>query len=791
MLSDFRFACRQLTKSPGFTLIAIVVVALGIGAATAMFSAVNALVLRPVALPEAERLAVIYEANLPRQIQRFAVSYPNYCDWRSRNTNWVSLAAMTDRSMSYTGGSGEPELVNVHVMTANLLSTLGLEPAVGRGFLEEEDRPGHNQVAILSHGFWQRHFGGRPDAVGQSVTLGGTRYTIVGVMPADAFFPGNLEIAIPLRDEDRTTDRRYEHVLAVYGRVKASYTREQAEAELKAIAAQLYSEYSDSDRDWSIEAVPLSKVVVGPEVSTRLYLLLGAVGLLLLITCANLSNLLLVRASARAHELAIRAALGAGRWRIVRQLVIESFIITGIGGLFGILLSLWAVAGMRTANLPRATEISVDVRVLLAACGITLLVGFLAGLSPALKTTSHADPQEALKQKSARAGSHARTRNALVVAQLGLSLSLLVGAAVFIRNFWRLTHVNPGFAVEQVLTASLQPGDRPSAVSFYEAVAAQVGALPNVTRVGLISSLPLTGGNTSNNVFPVGPTPLPPGKSIQSSWRLVDGGYFDAMRIPLLRGRTFSGLSPDEARNAVVLSASLAKLLFGDENPIGREIEQLRVGGDRLTVIGTVGDVLERLDAEPTPTFYWSMHRFLYGPMQLVVRTTGSTAPLAAAVRSVVKKADSSVPVFGIRTLQDLRSDNLSRERMITGILGGFAAAALALASLGTYGVVAFSVQQRTREIGVRIAIGAQTGDILRLVLGQGFRLVLLGGIVGIAGALAATRLFAALLYQSGTSDPLSYLVSVGVLALAALAAAFLPAWRATRVSPLDALRAE
>ena len=789
MLSDLRFAFRSLAKSPGFTSIAIVIVALGVGAATAMFSAVNALVLRPVALPEAERIAVLYENNLPRNIPRFSVSYPNYSDWSSRAQSWESLGAVKVKSMNLTSGP-ESVFMNVRAVTASLLPTLGIKPAFGRSFLEEEDHPGKNHVTIISHAFWQQHFAGSFNVLNQSLILDGVSYAIVGVMPADVFFPGDPQIAIPLGGNERTPDRRYEHELTVYGRLKQGVTREQADAELKSIAAQLYSEYSDSDRSWSTELVPLSHEIVGPELRTRLFVLLGAVGLLLLIACANISNLILVRVSARAHELAIRAALGAGGWRIVRQIVIESFTVTGAGGLLGILLSLWAVAALRSVNLPRATEISVDIRVLAAACGTTLIIGCLAALVPALKSSS-TDPQDALKQRSTRAGTRSRVRDTMVVAQLGLSLSLLISAAMLLRSFWHLTQVNPGFATERVLTASMRTRDKKTATSFYENVTARIAALPEVKGVGLISSLPLTGSNTSNNVLPVGPTPLPPGKSIQSSWRLVDGGYFDAVQIPLLRGRTFSGLSPDQARNSVVLSASLARMLFGDENPIGREIENLKIGGDRSTVIGTVGDVRERLDAEPKPTFYWSTFKFLDRPMQIVARTTGATAPLATALRSIAKELDPTVPVFQIRTMEEFRSDGLSRERMIAALLGGFALVALGLAALGTYGVIAFTVQQRTREIGVRIAIGAQTGDVLRMVLGQGFRLVAIGGILGLAGAFATTRLLTAMLYQTSCADPLSYLVATGVLALAALAAALLPAWQATRVNPIIALRAE
>ncbi len=788
-MNSFRFALRSLAKEPGFTLIAILIIALGIGAATAMFSTVNALVLRPVTLPGSDRLAVIYETNLPRNIPRFTASYPDYCDWRDQSRSWESMGAVTWRSMNLTGG-GEPEFVNVRAMTANLLPTLGIAPALGRGFLEQEDRPGHNHVAIVNHAFWQRRFGGRPDVIGQPVTLDGTSYAIVGVMSADSFFPDGLEVAIPVGAAP-ATDRRYDHEFEVYGRLKPGVSFKQADAELKAINDRLYAGYSDTDRSWSTAMIPLSQEVVDASLRTGLFVLLGAVGLLLLIASANLSNLLLVRAAARAHDLAVRSALGAGRWRLIRPLAAESLALAGGGGLLGVLLSFWGVALLRTAPLPRAGEISIDGRVLAAACGLTLIVGCLAGLGPALKA-SVANPQDALKNRDPRSGHRARLRDAAVVAQLALSLSLLIGATLLLRSFIRLTQVDPGFVTERVLTVSLRPGDDANAVSLYERITARVAALPQVAGVGLISGLPLADGDSSNPVLPVGPTVLAPGEAVQSSWRLVDGGYFDAVRIPLMRGRTFAGLSPDQACQSIVLSASLARRLFGDADPIGRQVDQINPGEHRLTVIGVVGDVRSRsLGAAPVPSFYFSMHVFRFGPMRMVVRTTGAIDPLAAAIRRAVKEIDPTVPAFRVRTMDEFRADSVSHERLLAVLLGGFAAAALILAALGTYGVIAFTVQQRTRELGIRIAVGAPAGAILRLVLAAGLRYAALGALFGAAGAFAAGRILATMLYETRATDTLSFVVAAAVLAVVALGASLVPACRAAKVDPIVALRAE
>jgi putative ABC transport system permease protein len=789
LMNDLKFALRQLTKSPGFTATAVLIVAIGIGAATAMFSAVDALVLRPLALPEPERLFVVYESNLPRNVPFFSSSLPNYVDWRNRGESWESLAAVRGRAMNLTGGS-DPEFINVRAMTANFLPTLGITPLMGRGFLEDEDRPGGNHVAIITHDFWQRRFGGDPQVIGRNLTLDGSTYTIVGVTGPKAFFPGGIEIGIPL-GADPLTERRMNHELDVFGRLKRGATLEQADAELKSIAAGIWAEHPELDRGWSTVAVPLARDLFSADLRTGLFMLLGAVGLLLLIACANFSNLLLVRGSARAHELAIRAALGAGRVRVIRQLLTESVLISAIGGGLGMLFSTWAVNALRSTALPRAAEISVDGRVLAVACAATLLTGLLAGFAPALKM-SLSLPREALKNRSSIQGHRSGWRDSMVVAQLAVSLTLLIGAALLLNSFWRLHKVHPGFATDRVLTMSLRPADNERAVPFYEQVAARIVSLPEVAAVGFISNLPLTEGNTSNNVFPVGPSALPVGESVQSSWRLVDGGYFDAMQIPVLRGRTFAGLTPELARQSVILSASLAKMLFGDEDPLGRETERGGKGGAKLTVIGVVGDIRgERLNTKSAPAFYMSMHRFLYGPMRLVVRTTGGTAPLAAAIRGVVKEVGSSVPMFQIQSMEEIRSGSLNRERFLTGLLSGFGGTALFLAVLGTYGVIAFNVQQRRREIGIRIAVGAQKGDIIRLVLGHGARLMAPGIVLGLIGGLAAAQLFSKLLFETDTTNPLIYAAAVLVLSIAALAASLVPARQAATVEPMAALKLE
>ena len=799
MIQDLRFAFRSLRNAPGFTVVAMLIVAIGIGAATAMFSAVDALVLRPVALPRPERLVAIYETNLARNQLIFSVSFRNYVDWVEQVRTLESLAAVESRTTNLTG-QGEPEAVEVSAITAGFLPAVGIPIILGRNFLEDEDRNGGPPVAILSEESWERRFGRAPDVLGRTLVLDGKPHAIVGVSgPTDAL-PGPIEIAVPMATDAAAVSRTH-HDLWVVGRLREGVTLEAADAELKAIAARIYASEPESDRGWSTRLVPFARDVVGDGIRRGLFVLLGAVGLVLLIACANLSNLLLVRSSARSYELAIRTALGAGRGRIIRQIVTESLLVTGLGGAVGVLIAAWSVDLLRSLPVPRAAQIGLDLRVLAAACAITILAGLLAGLVPALRASA-VRPQEALKGRSPRAGHRSRWRDAMVVAQLGTSLALLVGVALLARSFGRLLAVDPGFRAENALAVSVRPSVNavptpgrgsfePSAATFYERLTEGVAALPGVTGVGIVSSLPLTPRNTSLNVFPVGSTVVPAGESVQANWRLVDGGYFDAVGIPLKRGRTFAGLRPEEARRCVVISASLARALWDDADPLGRQLDP-GGNGRMLTVVGVVGDVrAQRLGAAPVPTFYWSIHRFVYGPMQLVVRTGGDPMSALPGVRAVAREVDSSVPLFRASTLLELRALSLRQERLMLAFFGGFGAVSLLLAALGTYGVMAFTTEQRTREIGLRIAVGARPRDILRIVLGQGARLVAAGAIVGLLGALAAARVLSSMLYETGPADLLSYLAALGTLALAGVLAAYLPARRATRVDPVVALRAE
>jgi putative ABC transport system permease protein len=784
MFRILRYAIRQLAATPGFTAIAVLIAAIGIGASTAMFSTVHAVVLKPLSLPDPERLVTVYETNLERNVPFFSVSVPNYVDFKARATSFSAMAAVTWHAMNLTG-RGEPQLIQVRMVTANFLGTVGVRMAQGRDFAAEEDRPNGPKVAVISDGFWHGHFGGRPDVIGQTLQLDGAAYTVIGVTASGLPLPGDIEIAVPMQ-ADVAKEDRLNHELDVFARLGPGVSIDAADRELQAIAAQIAPSMPAGERGWRTRLVPLVEDIVGDSLRRTLVVLLGAVGLLLLVACANLSNLLLVRATARGFDLAVRRALGESRGRAIAQLLVESLVVTALGGALGIVLASWSVEALRTLPIPRIAEIAVDPRVLAVAIAATLISGILAGVGPAIRASQVA-PHEAMRAQSIRLAPRSRLRDGMIVAQLGLSLTLLVGAALVARSFWSLLSVDPGFSTDHTVTMAMRPSM--DAAPFYEAVGARVRALPGVESAGFISTLPLgPGGYTSNNVFAPGASRLGAGQSIQASWRLVDGGYFETMRIPLLRGRTFDGLAPDEARRSIVLSASLARALFGDDDAVGREVDP---GGHNrpLRVIGVVGDVRNRrLAVAPMPAFYWSFHRFTYGPMRLVVKSRLPTEQIVAAVRREVRAVDAGAPIFQVWTLDQVRAESLSEERLLLAMLWAFAGTALLLAALGTYGVVAFAVQQRTREFGIRLAIGADASHVRELVLGQAARLVVIGGAVGLVGALASGRLVETLLFGVTPFDVTSYLAATAALALAVLVAAWWPARRASRLNPLIAL---
>lgn len=786
MFDDLRQASRTLTKSPVFSAVAILTFALGIGANTAIFSIVDTVVLRPLPYSEPEHLVQIAETNLRRDVSFFSVSVPNYVDWRERSRSWTALAARRTRSANLAGGDA-PEHVWIQAVSANYLPLLGVPPSLGRHFREEEDQPGRNAVAILTNGLWKRRFGADPTVIGQTIVLSGTAHTVVGVAPAVPGLDDAGEAFVPLA-ADLTREERDDHDLDVFGRLAPGVTIEQASTEMTTIARRIGQENPDSNAGWGVRLVPLFSAVVGEPVRKALLILLGAVGLLLIIACANVANLLLLRATTRSREMAIRVALGSSLGRLGRQLLAESLLLAGLGGLAGTALALWIVDLVRAlapADLPRAAEIAVDARVLGFTCLVIVAAGILAGFAP-IGQAARADVQRALKEnRPTAAPGRWSTRNNLVVGQVALSLVLVVGAGLLLRSLHRLSRVEMGFRGENVLTLRLAPGG--DAHAFYRRLEERAAALPHVQAVGLSSGIPLTPFNTSLHVFPVGPAKIPPSDSVQASWRVVDAGFFQTLQIPLLRGRFFE----EGDGKMVLVNQALARALWGDEDPVGKPVNP-GGGTDYSTVLGVVGDFRMRNPYQaPEPAFFYSAHRDLWGEMTLVVRTATSPEPLVPELRAVVRSLDPGLPVFHVATMDELRGASLSRHRDQAVLFGSFAALAVLLAGVGVSGVVGFAVAQRTREIGIRIALGGSRGDIRRLVGGFGSRLAIPGLVFGLAGSLALARVFEGLLFEVSPWDLWTYTSALLLAGSMALVACAVPARKAARVDPMVALREE
>ncbi|HWA87462.1 MAG TPA: ABC transporter permease [Opitutus sp.] len=803
-MRDLRYAVRQLAKAPGFTAVAVLTLALGIGACTAIFSVVNSVLLRPLPYPESDRLVVVIETKLP-EIPQFSVAPGNYFDWRERTTSFEQLAAVREFSYSLTG-AGEPVRLEARRVTPNYFATLRIRPAIGRDFTAEEAAAKSN-VAILSHGFWQRQFGGRREVIGETVRLDGQAFTIIGVLP-ERFSPGSTtEVYTPV---DYTEDNKNHggHYISVVGRLKPGVTIEQARSELALIAAGLAKQHADTNTGWSIKLVPVLEATVG-DVRPVLFSLLGAVGFLLLIACANVANLLLVRATARAKEIALRTALGASRLRIVRQLLTESVLLAAFGGLLGVLVAQWGMSvllAFAPDTLPRAQEIALDGRALGFACVLALVTGIAFGLVPAFQA-SRVNLNEALKdggRGTSEGGRRQRLRSGLVVAEVAIALILLVGAGLLFRSFARLQEVDPGFRPDHALAIDLtlplkKYGTGPQQAAFVAEATARLAAIPGVQFAGAAQIVPFT-GNDYNLIYKIpGRPPLPPGQIQGTLYYAATPDYFRAMGIPLLRGRLFTAADAAGAPRVAIINEALAKLQFPNQDPIGQRINITNADSE---IIGVVGDVKHyRLDGDTRVQAYEPFAQVPFNFLTVVVRTETakpgspaagvSPAALPAAIRAAIYGVDKDQPIAGIRPLTSLVANSVARPRFAMFLFGVFSAVALLLAAIGIYGVMAYSVTQRTNEIGIRMALGAQPRDVLRLIFVQGGRLVALGLAGGVAGALLLTRFLSSMLFGVSAHDPLTFVTIAGLLAAIAALACLLPARRATRVDPVVALRSE
>jgi putative ABC transport system permease protein len=801
MLRDLRFALRRLLRAPGFTAAAVICLALGIGANTAIFTVINAVLLRPLPFEEPERLVGVWEANSLRRSERNVVAPANYLDWVSDNAVFSAMSAVYDMSASLAG-SGQPEEVPVQSATAGLFQLLGLRPELGRVFSDADDAPGAPDVAVLSHGLWVRRYGGDPTVVGSAVRLDGKPFTVIGVMPPETRTFGvqpRPDLWIPLgldpSENYRETSGRF---LRAAARLKPGVTIERAQAELSTIARRLETQYPDFNTHWSVNLVPLTEQVVG-QVRRPLMLLGGVVLLVLLIACGNVANLQLAQATARRREIAVHAALGASGVALGRRLLAESVLVAFAGGALGVLLAWWctdALSALAATSIPRMEEVAVDPRVLVFTLVVSLAAGIGFGMVPAMHAL-RSDLTEDLKD-GARGplGRGAGTRNLLVAAQVAGSLMLLIGAGLLLKSFARLQEVNLGFNPDRVLTARVSlvagsfDGDE-THVRFFQDLLERVRGLPGVQTVGAINWLPLSGQRSATRMTIEGESAPRPGEEPAADVRAVDPGFFQAMEIPLLRGRAITASDRAGRPRAVVVSEGFVdRYLPGD--PLGRRIHM--PWNDTLigTVVGVVADIKHTgVDSATSPTVYWALPQFPQSFMTLVIRTTGEPARLANGVVEQVRALDPEQPVADLKTYDEWLGGAVARRRFSMLLLGGFAGLALALTVIGLYGATAYGVVQRTREFGIRLALGATGRDVLWGVLRSAL-LVVAGGIVaGVAGAAAFSGLLSALLFEVSATDPVMFVAIAALLLLVGAVAGYLPARRATKVDPMVAIRAE
>ena len=798
LIQDLRYALRMLLKNPGFAAVAVIALALGIGANTAIFSVVNTILLRSLPYDDPDRLMVVKENKLP-QFPEFSVSPGNFLDWQKQNASFEKLAAVQGSSYNLVTGDAEPERLDGARVSAGLFEMLGVKPVQGRTFLEEEDQPGHQNVVVLSSNLWKRRFGSDPNIIGQSITMSAASYTIIGIMPPSFQFPDrDIDLWTPIAFTAAQAQQHGSHYVAVIGRLKPGVTTEQARTEMSGIAARLAEQYPNSNAGWSTIVVPMQQFEVR-DIKPALLVLLGAVALVLLIACANVANLLLARSTARQKEIAIRTALGASRSRVVRQLLTESVLLAVVGGGAGLLLAAWgtrSLLALAPEDLPRVKDVALDGRVLGFTLLVTLITGIVFGLVPALQA-SRPNLNETLKEGGrGTTGGHHRIRSSLVITEVALALVLLVGAGLLIRSFIRLQQVNPGFNTKNAMSANVAlPGRKyPNSdqyLSFFTQLMEKIAALPGVVAVGATQSLPIQGDYLVGfNIQ--GRPPDPPGEDKSTNYYAVTPDYFKAMGIPLLRGRLFTEQDSKNAPRVAVINETMARTYFSDEDPIGKGINLSQGREGFREIVGIVGDVKQYGLAQPTTLQTYEPYlQMPFSAVTLIVRTEGNPAALSGSIRSEVLALDKEQPVSRIRTLDQIISGSVQQQRFTMLLLGVFAAVALILAAVGLYGVMSYAVTQRTHEIGIRMALGANTGNVLRLVVGHGMLLALIGVVIGLGGAFAFTRLMSKLLFAVSTTDPVTFVGISVLLTGVALVACLVPARRATKVDPMVALRHE
>ncbi|CAN5450183.1 ABC transporter permease [soil metagenome] len=806
---DMRFGARMLLKNPGVTVVAVIALTLGIGANTAIFSVVHGVLLLALPYADAEQLVIVWENRRSgKGNPQNVINLGNFFDWKEQNKSFSDMAAFFDLNTNLTG-DGSPEEVPGQIATTNLFSLLGANPILGRTFAPGDGKPGEPNVVVISHGLWQRRFGGDRQIVGRKITLNNQENTIIGVMPADfgwhlqkgAMASKPAEVWSPWQVSNKLRQREGRFASAV-ARLKLGVTFAQAQSEMDTIGVRLEQQYPEFNTQWGVTVVPLRTQFTG-EIRKPLLILLGAVGFVLLIACANVANLLLARAAARRKEIAVRAGLGASRWRIAQQLLTESVLLSGLGGALGLLLAWWGTQALIALSPPALMDlrdVKVNLPVLGFTLGVSLLTGIIFGLVPALEAARF-NLQDSLKEGGKNIGGGAqshRLRNFFVVTQIALALVLLVGAGLLVKSLNRLRSVDPGFNPKNSLTMRVSLPMRKydterKRIDFFKTAVEQLRAIPGVEGAGAINYLPFAGPHAGTSIEIEGQPPLPPGQELSTGICVADASYFQAMQIPLKRGRLFSAEEANEMRHVVVVNEAFARKNLPGQDPIGKRVTiDMKDNNVPTEIIGIVGDNKHTgLDTEVEPMAYWPHPELTYPFMTFVMRTQGEAPSVAAAARNVIGSLDPDQPIGDVSTMETLVGESLARSRFNTILLSIFSVLALVMAAVGIYGVMSYAVLQRTHEIGVRMALGAQRRDVLTLVVKRGIVLGLIGVTAGLIASFGLTRLMATLLFEVTATDTTVFAGVAGALFLVSLIACYVPARRATKVDPLVALRYE
>jgi putative ABC transport system permease protein len=812
-VQDVRFAVRTLRRNPGFTVIALLTLALGIGANAAIFSVIDGVLLRPLPYGTPSQLVMVWEWNTQHDNRHNTVSPPNFLDWQKENHVFSEMAYLADTRTNLTG-DGEPEQIVALNTSANFFSTLGVRPMIGPGFLPENGQEGKNNVVVLSYGLWKRRYAADPAIVGKTIRLSGKPQVVTGVMSEDFKFfikDGTLTGEKPQIFTPWVFPREYEQLgrigrfLSVVARLKPGVSASQAQTEIAGIAARLAREYPDFDGNWSANVVPIREQLTG-EIRPALLILLGAVGFVLLIACANVSSLLLARAANRERELGIRTAMGASRWRMARQLLTESLLLAVVGGALGVITAIWSTNLLLVAsptNLLELTHIETNWDVVAFSCGMAILAGVLFGFLPSYVAArgAIADTLKEGGRNSSAGRNRSMLRSGFVVAQIGMALVLLTGSGLLIRSFAVLLDVQPGFDPKNVLTFTValpnsKYGQDSACLAFFRDLLSRLAKIPGVTSVSMDSFPPMSGLGAATDIKILSKPPVAKADLPGAAVRVVGPDYFRTLGIPLRAGREFDARELSEMRHVAMVNQAFVDQYMSGMNPLGQKIviymKSLTDADQTSEIIGVVGNVrLMGLDAPAQPVVYWPHPELVYSKMGLLVRTSGDPKSVVSAARDAIRGIDPDEPMANIATMEEVVSASYARSRFTMIVLGMFAALALVLAAVGIYGVIAYSVAQRTAEIGIRVAMGAQRADVLRLILGQGSRLILTGAALGVVCALALTRLLRGMLFQVSAADPLTFACVAAILVAVAFLACYLPARRAMHVDPLVALRYE